>query len=91
MNIEELYSFVVSSRKRVRILLLLSTVGIARGFEIADLLLMMPSVVSLTTKELKSHDLIDYVQYSRYKVFYLTNKGKKVVAKIGDYYGTHKE
>ena len=87
MEIEEELIFVLASRKRTRVVCFLYDVEKARGYEIADMLLMPQSSVSLVTKQLRDHKLVDFVQHAQARLFFLTDDGKKVVKKVRDYYG----
>ena len=69
MNIDEELLFVTSSKRRMHIIHFLDEVESARPYEIAENLLLSPSNVSIISKQLKQHDLINEVQYSRFKSF----------------------
>lgn len=90
MTTEELdddFLYVTNSLRRMDVMYVLGSVEFARNYEIADILCISAANVSNITKGLSDHGLLESCKSKKYKVYSLSEKGRKIVQKLRDYHG----
>lgn len=81
------FFYVTNSVRRMDVMYLLESLHFSRNSEIAYMLNMSCSYVSIITKELVKRKLLKVQKNKQYSIFSLTDKGEEMVRQLRDYHG----